>query len=339
VPWEDRKRATVIWTRTRRRHFVKALALPALLLIALPGHAGPQVSPASGSQDPGSYRISVSVDLVVLHATVRDRKGRFVTDLSKEHFKVFEDGVPQSIRLFRHEDVPVTVGLIVDHSGSMGPKLAHVVSAARTFVQSSNPEDEMFVVNFNENVSLGLPEAIRFTNRSDELERAISITPATGMTALYDAIGEGLVRLQAGSREKKVLIVISDGGDNASVRGLDHVLKMAGQSSVLIYTLGIFDPEDPDRNPGVLRRLARETGGESFIPGHLNNALAEACATIATDIRHQYTIGYVSTNPAVPGAYRAIQVAARTAGSGKLTVRTRAGYIAAGEPRPAKGLE
>jgi Ca-activated chloride channel homolog len=202
----------VIRTPTRDWGVVRALALPVLLLITQAVDAGAQVSPASHYQDPGSYRIAVSVDLVVLHATVRDRKGRFVSDLREEHFEVFEDGVPQSIRLFRHEDVPVTVGLIVDHSGSMRPKLADVVSAARTFVQSSNPEDEMFVVNFNDKVSLGLPEAVRFTNRSDELERAISNTPATGMTALYDAIGEGLLRLQAGSREKKVLVVISDGG-------------------------------------------------------------------------------------------------------------------------------
>jgi Ca-activated chloride channel homolog len=118
------------------------------------------------------------------------------------------------------------------------------------------------------------------------------------------------------------------------VQSLDQVLKMAGRSTAIVYTLGVFDAEDPDRNPGVLRRLARETGGESFLPGHLSDALAEACRTIARDIRHQYTIGYVSANTAVPDAYRTIQVAARAAGSGKLIVRTRAGYIAGGEPLP-----
>ncbi len=317
----------------------KALALPVLLLIALGGDAEPQVSPAIDRQDPGSYRISVNVDLVVLHATVRDRKGRFVSDLREEHFEVYEDGVRQSIRFFRHEDIPVTVGLVVDHSGSMRRKLTDVIAAARTFVRSSNPEDEMFVVNFNENVSLGLPDAIRFTNRSDELERAISKTPATGQTALYDAVGEALERLRAGSRDKKVLIVISDGGDNKSARSLAEVLKMAQQSSALVYTIGIFDEEDPDRNPGVLNRLAQATGGEAFFPGQLN-AVVAICERIARDIRHQYTIGYVSTNAAQNGAYRAIRMVAGAAGTGKLFVRARTGYFAGGENHgPAKGAK
>src|SRR5205085_8494909 len=124
------------------------------------------------------------------------------------------DGIRQSVRLFRHEDIPVTVGLVVDHSGSMRPKLSDVVAAARTFVLSSSPEDQMFVVNFNEKVTMGLPDALAFTNRSEELERAISRTPAAGMTALYDAVIAARERLKTGSREKKVLIVISDGGDN-----------------------------------------------------------------------------------------------------------------------------
>lgn len=126
----------------------------------------------------------MSVDLGVLHATARDRGSRSVSDLREQDFGVYEDGVRQSIRLFRHEDVPVTVGLVIDHSGSMQSKLTHVIAAARTFVHTSNPEDQMFVVNFNEKVTLGLPDAIRFTNRSEELERAISRTPAEGMTAL-----------------------------------------------------------------------------------------------------------------------------------------------------------
>ena len=154
---------------------MKALALPVLLLMVLGGYAG---------QDAGSYRISVDLDMVVLPATVRDRQGRLVSDLRKQDFEVYEDGVPQRLRLFRHEDVPVAVGLVVDHSGSMQPKLAEVTAAARAFVQSSNPEDQMFVVNFNEKVTLGLPATIRFTNSSTELEGAISKAPAAGMTAL-----------------------------------------------------------------------------------------------------------------------------------------------------------
>ena len=172
----------------RERSVANAMALPLLILFGLLSDAKPQ-SPASiDGEAQQHYRISVNVDLVVLNATVRDRKGQFASDLREQDFEVYEDGVRQSIRLFRHEDIPVTVGLVVDHSGSMPRKLTDVIAAARTFVQSSSPEDEMFVVNFNEKVTLGLPDAIRLTNRSDELARAISSTPAIGMTALYDAV-------------------------------------------------------------------------------------------------------------------------------------------------------
>jgi len=305
-----------------------ALLLALLLLIGFVAVAE--------SQAPPPYRISVNVDLVVLHATVRDRKGGFASDLHEQDFAIYEDGVPQSIRLFRHEDIPVTVGLVVDHSGSMLPKLTDVIAAARTFVRSSNPEDQMFVVNFNEKVTLGLPSALSFTSSSEDLERAISRAPATGMTALYDAAIKALGRLQSGIREKKVLIVISDGGDNASAHSLAEVLKMAGQSSALVYTIGIFDEADPDRNPDVLRRLARATGGEAFFPGQIHEVVA-ICERIARDIRNQYTIGYVSTSAAQPGVYRRIRVEAKKPGSAKLVVRARTGYIA-GEPGPIRNV-
>ena len=299
----------------------------AVLLLVLGSLSGGQLSPTSQEQDTGPFRIAVDVDLVVLHATVRDRKGRVVPDLRKQDFEIDEDGVRQSIRLFQHEDTPVTVGLVVDHSGSMRPKLAQVIAAARTFVQSSNPDDQMFVVNFNETVSLGLPDTIPFTNDATELEHAISNAPVTGMTALYDAVAEGIERLRAGSQEKKVLLVISDGGDNASAHSLADVLKMAEQSSAIIYTIGLFDEADPDRNPRVLKRLAHKTGGEAFFPDELS-AVVALCESIARDIRNQYTIGYVSSNVTLKEVYRAIRVDARAAGHGKLSVRTRAGYMA-----------
>jgi Ca-activated chloride channel homolog len=311
------------------------LALPLLLLNGLLGIAELQGPASIGAQASRPYQISVNVDLVVLHPTVRDRKGQFVSDLREQDFEVYEDGVRQSIRLFQHEDIPVTVGLVIDHSGSMGRKLADVIAAARTFVQSSSPEDQMFVVNFNEKVTLGLPDAIRLPDRLDELSRAISNTPATGKTALYDAIIEGQKQLLAGGPEKKVLIVISDGGDNASAHGLVEVLKMAEQSSALVYTIGIFDEEDPDRNPNVLRRFARATGGEAFFPGRPNEVVA-ICERIARDIRHQYTLGYVSSNAAHPGAYRVIRVVALAPGKSRLFVRARSGYIAGDESPPVK---
>ena len=303
------------------------ITLTAFLVFALTGNAEPQSPPAesTAADDP---RISVDVNLVVLQAVVRDRRGHLVSDLSERDFEVYEDGARQTLRVFGREDVPVTVGLVIDHSGSMAPKLPDVIEAARTFARSSNPEDQMFVVDFNEKVTLGLPDSIGFTNRADELEGAIAGTRATGQTALYDAVIEGMERSRAGGPEKKVLIVISDGGDNASALALPEVLKRLAQSSAIVYTVGIFDEEDPDRNPGVLLQLAHSTGGEAYFPHQLNEVVA-ICENIARDIRNQYTIGYLSNSSAPPGAVRAIRVVAQAAGKGKLSARTRSSYIAA----------
>jgi VWFA-related protein len=311
----------------------KAVALPILLLTGLAGHAGRQGPPQAGrGGDSESFRISVDVNLVVLHATVTDRQGGFASNLGQQDFEVYEDGALQHIRLFTYEDTPVTVGLVVDHSTTMRPKIAEVSAAARTFVRSSNREDEMFVVNFNERASLGLPGAIRFTNSVDQLEDAITTAPAGGQTALYDAIARALNQLQAGSRDKKALLVVSDGGDNASSRSLAQVMKLAEQSSAVIYTIGVFDQTDPDQNPRVLRRLAQETGGEAFFPERIGEVVA-ICERIARDIRHQYTIGYVPSNLPADGAHRSIRVVAREQGHGALSVRARTSYIAGGEPR------
>ena len=211
-------------------------------------------------QDPaaGSFRISVDVPLVVLHATVTDRQGSLVSNLAEPDFQIYENGVPQRIQLFKNEDIPVAVGLVIDHSTSMAPKLAEVTAAARAFVQSSNREDQIFVVNFNEIARLGLPPSVPFTDSGTQLEYAISAESARGQTALYDAIAKALEQLETASRDKKVLIVVSDGGDNASRRSLEQVMKLAEQSSAVIYTVGVFDPDDPDKNPGVLNRLARD---------------------------------------------------------------------------------
>jgi VWFA-related protein len=302
-------------------------------LIFLMGYDGHQAAPVPQDRESGPLRISVDVALVVLHATVSDRQGGFVSDLGQRDFEVYEDGVPQPIRLFSNEDIPVTVGLVVDHSTSMGSRIAEVTAAARAFVRSSNREDEMFVVNFNERVSLGLPDTIRFTDSTAELGDAIAAAPTRGMTALYDAVAKGLEGLQAGSRDKKVLILVSDGGDNASTHSLAEVMKLAGQSSAVIYTVGIFEPENPERNLGVLKSLAQATGGEAFLPDELSEVTA-ICEGIAHDIRHQYTIGYEPSDLTHNRAYHSIRVVARAKGRhGALSVRTRTGYIASGEPQ------
>jgi VWFA-related protein len=289
-------------------------------------------------QAPASFRIAVDVDLVVLPIAVHDRQGRYVPDLLQQDFEVYEDRLPQQIKLFRHEDIPVIAGLLIDHSASMRTKLAQVTAGAGTFVQFSNPQDQMFVVNFNERVSLGLPEGIPFSVDANELQRAIWRAPAGGQTALYDAIIVALKRVQSGGREKKVLIVISDGADNASVHSLAQVLEMAEQSSAIIYTVGIFDPDDQDSNPKVLNRLAKATGGEAFFPGEPREVTA-ICESIAHDIRNQYTLGYFASNGAREGGYRTVRVVARAAGKGKLVVRTRAGYIAQVPTAAGKGVD
>ena len=320
----------------REHGAAKALALP-VFLFALSGFAAAQAVPTGNGRNQDDLRFSVELDLVVLQATVRDRAGHAVSGLAQDDFEVYQDGAPQPIHLFRHEDTPVTIGLVVDHSGSMREKLGEVTAAARTFVRASNPEDQMFVVNFNEDVSLGLPNGTTFSNSADELGTAIWGAPALGKTALYDAVIEALQGLQKGEREKKALIVISDGGDNASHSNLDRVLKMAEESSAVIYTIGVFSEDDPDQNPKVLSRLARETGGEAFFPSKPSETVA-ICARIARDVREQYTIGYSSMN-GKPGAYHAIRVTARSKERGKLSVRTRAGYIAGGELQPGKGAK
>jgi Ca-activated chloride channel homolog len=299
----------------RTRHFFALLLLTGLM----------KEGQAQSSQP---YRISTNVNLMVLHPIVRDRKGQFVSNLRQQDFEVYEDGVRQSIQMFDHEDVPVTVGLVIDHSGSMRHKLPEVIAAARTFINSSSPRDEMFVVNFNDSVTLGLPESIRFSDRPDQLARAISNTPAAGETALYDAVIAALGEVQAGAPEQKVLVVISDGGDNASAHSLREALQRAGTSSASIYTIGIFEEDDPDRNPDVLRHLAKATGGEAYFPTRLDEVVA-VCERIARDIRHQYTVGYAPTRTAETSAFRSIRVTAEESGRGKLLVRARSGYIAA----------
>ncbi len=293
-----------------------------LLIIAGACYAVPQ------GKDEGPYRISVDVDLVVLHATVTGRRGHPVSGLREGDFQVYEDGVPQQIALFRHEDIPVTAGLVVDHSGSMRRKIREVVAAAGTFARSSNPDDQMFVVNFNDSVSLGLPDHVRFTGHTSELARAISGLATVGKTALYDAIWLAQQQVEMGNRDKKALIVISDGGDNASTHSLAQIMRLSEESNTIIYAIGLFDEYDNDRNPEVLKRLAQATGGQAFFPKELGDVVS-ICRQIAKDIRGQYTLGYIPTNTKIDGTYRAVRVIARAPQRGNLLVRTRAGYIAA----------
>ncbi len=310
------------------RRFTAVLALSLFFPIAARGESGQQGTTAPSPKDSSSAAtISVNVDLVVLHATVRNAKGGFVSGLQKQDFRVYEDGHAQTIGLFQHEDVPVAVGLVVDNSGSMKRKRSDVAAAALAFARSSNPEDEMFVVNFNEHVTFGLPVTKLFSDQGPELVEALMGVPAGGKTALYDAIEAGLAHLQKASRSKKVLIVVSDGGDNASKHTLDQVLQDAERSDAMVYTIGLFDEYDKDRNPGVLRRIARTTGGEAFFPAEVV-AVINICEGVAQEIRNQYTIGYAPANLNLDSSYRRIRVSVAGHRGEKLSVHTREGYIA-----------
>jgi len=292
--------------------------------------------PAQQSRDGEQYTIAVDVDLVVFNVTVSDGKGRQVSGLKVGDFRVFEEGRLQEVKLFRAEDTPASVGLIIDNSGSMREKRADVAMAALNFVTASNPEDELFVVNFNENVYFGLPRSTPFTNNVDLLRAALTTAPA-GLTALYDALATGIEHLKTGTRDRKALVVLSDGGDNASHRTLDDVLQAAQRSSATIYTIGIYDETDQDRNPRVLRKIAQLTGGRAYFPDSPDD-IERVWRDIAGGIRSQYTIGYFSSNSSLDGGFRKVKIVASRKGGRALRVTTREGYVAPERQRNASPI-
>jgi Ca-activated chloride channel homolog len=257
--------------------------------------------------------------------SVKNPRGGHVAGLTRDQFQIRENGVPQKITEFASGDVPVAVGLVMDNSGSMGLKRAGVIEAGVAFAEASNPLDQMFVVSFNDTVKRGLPKSIPFTGDIDLLRKALSMHPPEGKTSLYDAVAFALKHLESARRDKKALVVVSDGGDNASKLDLGELMRLVEKSAATIYTIGIFDGDDPDRNPGVLKRIANVSGGECLLPGDLE-PLLPVCQRIARDIRSRYTIGYVPVRTTDKAATRRIQVTATSPEHGKLVVRTRTRY-------------
>src|SRR5438067_4518552 len=243
-----------------------------------------------GAQEPIFH--SSSTELVVLPVVVSAKHGTYISDLPRERFAVFDNGRRVAIDFFSNQDAPVTIGLVIDSSGSMGPKIGEVMAGAFAFARLSNPDDEIFAIQFNDDVRNLLPDR-RFLLASDHdtLAAALGAIKPVGRTALYDALMVALDRLDEGARTRKVLVLISDGGDNASRATLDGVLARARKSNAAIYTIGLFDDVDLDRNPGVLKDLAQTTGGERFLPRSAG-PLMSACEHIAREIRSGYTIGY-----------------------------------------------
>jgi VWFA-related protein len=279
--------------------------------------------PAPGQEEP---IFSAQSELVVLQVMVEDRHGRYVTDLNADAFSITEDGTPQTIAFFNRLDAPVTVGLLVDSSGSMRGVRDLVAAAAGTFAGSSNPEDEIFALTFGDDVRAVLPAAEPFTSDGAALRRALfdAIT-ARGRTALYDAVAQGLQYADAGMHERKVLIAVSDGGDNASTATFDDIVRHAQRSNAVIYTVVVRDPLESEANPRRLKRLAEQSGGEAFEP-HDIGEVPFVLQHIARDIRNMYTLGYTPSQNKGPGL-RHVRVRVAAPGDSSLRVRTRDAYL------------
>lgn len=291
-----------------------------------------QVTP-SAQGNPDEALIRSDVRRVLLDVSVHDPKGGFVKGLTKDDFRVFDDGKQQEIRDFAAGDIPVTVGLIVDESLSMRPKRAEVLTAALSFIHESNPADEMFVLNFNETVRHGLPDTELFSGNISELRNALFAGQPQGRTALYDAIVAGLKQLDMGRQAKKALVLISDGGDNVSTHHLADVMKLTEETSATIYTIGIFDPSDPDKNPDLLKKLAHISGGVSFFPDEQQD-LIPICEKIAREIRNRYTLTYVPPDSDKQQVHH-VRVEVTGPDSSKLDARTRTTYLYVPETQEA----
>ncbi len=278
----------------------------------------------SPANDNGIFVFRKEVEEVVLHATVVDDKNRLVTNLEKNVFSVFENNQLQKITSFRHEDVPVAMGIVIDNSGSMREKRDKVNKAALNLVRSSNPQDQVFVVNFNDEYYLDQG----FTSDVNKLREALEKVEARGGTALYDAIVASADYEKKQARlQKKVLLVVTDGEDNASRESLEEaVRRLQEENGPTVYAIGLLGEERARRARRALETISQRTGGICFLPKTLDE-VDQISSTVAHDIRNQYTIGYKPSTPKSVGGYRTIHVEARAKGHGKLIVRTRTGYF------------
>ncbi len=296
----------------------------------------PELESKSPQEAQKDFRIGVNVDLVVVHTSVTDKNGLFVTGLAKENFKLFEDGIGQNIISFSREDVPVSLGIVLDTSGSMRDKMENVNRAALAFIRAGNPDDEEFLIGFNSEVEL-LED---YTNDADLITDTLNNTIVTGGTALYDAIYLSVQKAQKGSKPKKALIVISDGEDRDSYYSLDEMVAKVQESDVQIYAVGFLNPtpekglfgrwskSEPEKAHDALQRICEETGGKAFFPNDVKE-IHPIVAQVAHELRSQYSISYTSSNPARDGAWRRIKVALDLPIASSLHVRYRSGYFAA----------
>lgn len=273
--------------------------------------------------DSGIFVFKKDVEEVVVHATVVDDKNRMVMNLTKTAFTVLENGKPQAMTSFRQEDIPVSMCIVIDNSGSMREKRDKVNKAALNLVRASNPQDEVCVVNFNDEYYLDQP----FTSKIALLKEALEKVEARGGTALYDAMVATSEEMKRHARlQKKVLFVVTDGDDNASRESLEQTVRsLQEENGPTVYAIGLLGEEKVRRTRRALQTVAEATGGIAFLPKTLEE-VDEISRTVAHDIRSQYTIGYKPTTPKSAGGYRTIRLEARAKGYRKLTVRTRSGY-------------
>jgi len=288
--------------------------------------------PGASSEEP---TFSVGTRLVVLPVSVLDKSGKLVTDLQQKAFKVFENGIEQPIKVFRREDVPISLGIIVDNSGSMREKRQRVEAASLDLVRASNPQDEVFIVNFNDDPYLDVP----FTNDIKKMEEGIARIDSRGGTAMRDAISESMDYMRKeGKRQKKVLLVITDGNDNASNISLEKLVSRAQQNEILVYSIGLLNEEER-REARLAKRaldaISHDSGGLAFYPKGASD-VDEIALQVAHEIRNQYTIAYSPTVQEMDGSFRQIKVTVN--GPGHPVVRTRTGYYATPDSGPKKAL-
>ncbi len=295
---------------------------------AAQGQSGQPSGQAPQGENNGVFVFRKQVEEVVLHATVYDSHQKMVTNLDRAAFTVFEDGQPQPITSFRREDIPVAVGIVIDNSGSMRDKRPAVNQAALNFVRSSNPQDEVFIVNFNDEYYLDQD----FTSNITQLREALEKIESRGGTALYDAVVASADHLKKAARlEKRVILVVTDGEDNASRESLEQAVhRLQAENGPTVYTVGLLGGEKQRRAKRALTEMAVSTGGIPYFPKDLSEVDA-ITQEVAHDIRNQYTIGYRPSRPQTQGGYRSIKVEAKAKGYNKLQVRTRTGYYAGQE--------
>lgn len=304
------------------------LVLAGLICAAL--HAAVPLPLAAARQDQDRTEIPVfksESNLVVLHINVFDGRSDAVPNLPQSAFQVVEDGRTQEITFFSNVDVPVAVGLVIDNSGSMIARRDMVVAGVKAFADSSHPEDELFTVVFNENVRFGLPDTIRFTQNPVQVQASLHRFPPGGLTALHDAVIAGLEQLYEATHQKRVLIVLSDGDDNASQHSDDAMLERVARSDALIYTVSTADLGTSVGKPRLLRRLAERSGGVAYSPD-TDAEVVDAFKEIADNIRRGYSVGYAPANTARDGKFRRVKVMVRSPGYKNLTVSARDGYLA-----------